>query len=175
LKIKRIYFYLFRPLKSFCSLVVDALMMQLPLDNEDIETTIQPKDRSVPVDWAAVMQERRDHHMPCQSPNTSPLVQGSILSKLLRVQSLGDVDFGRLYGAYDTLVDRFHDGSQSYDKMRWTHPQMTADWLTATDEDDIRLVQRYRISSTTRDCSVMITFQHVDEYVCYCDELLTDF
>lgn len=151
------------PLKSFCSLVVEALTIQLPSDNENVESTIQSKDRSVPVDLAAVMQERRDHHLPCQPPNANPLVQDSILSKLLKVQSLGDVDFGHLYGAYDTLVDRFHDGSQSYEKMRWTHPQMTADWLTATDEDDIRLVQRYRISSTTRDCSVMITFQHVNE------------
>ena len=161
------FFPLFRPLKSFCSLVVEALTMQLPSGNENVESTIQSKDRSVPVDWAAVMQERRDHHLPCQPPNANPLVQDSILSKLLKVQSLGDVDFSHLYGAYDTLVDRFHDGSQSYEKMRWTHPQMTADWLTATDEDDIRLVQRYRISSTTRDCSVMITFQHVNEYVCY--------
>ena len=87
---------------------------------------------------------------------------------MLRVQSLGDVDFGRLYDAYDALVDRFMDGSFPYDQMRWTHPRMTADWLLSAppeEEDrtiqDALLVQRYRISSTARDCSVMIAFQRL--------------
>lgn len=160
------YFFYFRPLKTFCLLVLEALTIQLPDNNEKAVESLQPDRVNQVIDWTAVMQERRDHHVPCQPPSANSLVQGSILSKLLRVQSLGDVDFGRLYGAYDTLVGRFCDTSLSYDKMRWTHPQMTADWLTATEEDDIRLVQRYRISSTTRDCSVMITFQRTDEYVC---------
>lgn len=85
---------------------------------------------------------------------------------MLRVQSLGDVDFARLYDAYDALVDRFTDGSFSYDQVRWTHPRMTVDWLLSAAEldhtiQDVQLVQRYRISSTARDCSIMIAFQRL--------------
>lgn len=117
-------------------------------------------------DWnSLIREEKRDHSLPCLGP-LSCLWSRSVLSRLLKVQSLGDVDFGRLYAAYDDLVVRFRDGSLPYDKMRWTHPHMTADWLLNEDPidqpmDDVRLVQRYRISSTTRDCSIMLTFQRL--------------
>ena len=122
-------------------------------------------------------QKDRDHTKPCLPPATI-LSPSCVLYKLLQVQSLGDVDFQKLYAAYEDLVDRFRDGSYSYDQMRWTHPQVTADWLTGrsvgreaptyAESDDpiqesVRLVQRYRISSTTRDCSIMITFQRISQ------------
>ena len=134
-------------------------------------------------EWNTLMKEERgDHSLPCVPPLTTPtppkchshswnnlLPSRSVLCRLLRVQSLGDVDFERLYDAYDALVGRFRDGSMPYDTMRWTHPHTgTADWLLSqektTDQtmDDVRLVQRYRISSTTRDCSIMIAFQRLD-------------
>ena len=108
--------------------------------------------------------------MPCLPP-MSCLDPKSVLCRLLRVQSLGDVDFERLYAAYDDLVARFRDGSLPYDKMRWTHPHMTADWVQSDGQDDIRLVQRYRISSTARDCSIMIAFQRLpDDFEYYIHE-----
>lgn len=134
-------------------------------------------------DWNALMKEQRgDHSLPCLPPvvvttpecndswlpgsSNTRLPSRSVLCRLLRVQSLGDVDFERLYDAYDALVGRFRDGSVPYETMRWTHPHTgTADWLLSQEKtsdqtmDDVRLVQRYRISSTTRDCSIMIAFQ----------------
>lgn len=126
-------------------------------------------------DWNALIKdERRDHSLPCLPPLSQCLPSKSVLCRLLRVQSLGDVDFERLYAAYDDLVDRFRDGSVPYDTMRWTHPHMTADWLqNGDDQDDVRLVQRYRISSTTRDCSIMIAFQRLPDDVDKYDPILT--
>lgn len=119
--------------------------------------------------------EERNHADRCVATGSkdSALPANCVLSKLLHVQSLGDVDFATLYAAYDQMVKRFIDDSFSYDNMRWTHPQMTADWLGAPVTEDvlphmdmslqesIRLVQRYRISSTSRDCSIMIAFQRI--------------
>ena len=139
-------------------------------------------------DWNTLMREQRgDHSLPCVPPATTPecnhswlgntstlLPPRSVLCRLLRVQSLGDVDFERLYDAYDALVGRFRDGSMPYETMRWTHPHTgTADWLLSQEKtsdqtmDDVRLVQRYRISSTTRDCSIMIAFQRLDSSAKY--------
>ena len=128
----------------------------------------------------ASAQGSRDHFEPCQVPVDRSLPVDCVLARVLHVQSMGDVDFGRLYKAYDQLVEHFYDGSFSYDNVRWTHPQMTADWLDSsantTDafspradlalQQAVHLVQRYRISSTSRDCSVMIAFQRISkEYV----------
>ena len=148
-----------RPLKSFCSLVMEAL------------TECTARQLLVEEEWSALItDERRDHSLPCLPP-MSCLDPKSVLCRLLRVQSLGDVDFERLYAAYDDLVARFRDGSLPYDKMRWTHPHMTADWVQSDGQDDIRLVQRYRISSTARDCSIMIAFQRLpDDFKYYIHE-----
>ena len=76
-------------------------------------------------------------------------------------------------------IDRRRGKHGCRPQMRWTHPQCTADWLLSpppaadaadagdSDAEDvdlqpaIRLVQRYRISSTFRDCSIMISFQRI--------------
>jgi hypothetical protein len=161
-------------------------MEALTMDGLATDQTVH--DNHLPVsdeEWNTLMKEERgDHSLPCVPPlittptppkchshswNNLLLPSRSVLCRLLRVQSLGDVDFERLYDAYYALVGRFRDGSMPYDTMRWTHPHTgTADWLLSqektTDQtmDDVRLVQRYRISSTTRDCSIMIAFQRLD-------------
>lgn len=156
--------HLNRPLKSFCNLIMEALMAELPDHGPSSRETPVQREK---MDWASWTEERRDHYLPCVPPQKGLLPGRCVLAKLLGVQSLGDVDFERLYLAYDQLVARFLDDSLPYDRMRWTHPEMTADWLTdengTSDSvvDDVRLVQRYRISSTTRDCSIMITFQRM--------------
>ena len=135
-----------------------------------------PSVRSQVSDWFAEMasQPKRDHYDPCTDvagvDGRSALPELCVLSKLLHVQKLGDVDFDQLYRAYDDLADRFYSRSFSYDNMRWTNRQLTSDWLQQADqlidlqpclEQSVRIVQRYRVSSTTRDCSIMITFQRV--------------
>ncbi|XP_046462392.1 inositol-pentakisphosphate 2-kinase-like isoform X1 [Daphnia pulex] len=174
------------PLKHFCTLVMEALTMEIcdgPTDQSVQGVHCPALEESELEDWNALMREQRgDHSLPCLPPVvvTTPecndswllgscntrLPSRSVLCRLLRVQSLGDVDFERLYDAYDALVGRFRDGSVPYETMRWTHPHTgTADWLLSQEKtsdqtmDDVRLVQRYRISSTTRDCSIMIAFQ----------------
>lgn len=154
-----IYFLFIRPLRSFCALLIEALTATLP--SRAAGSTADP----VGVDeWAEWTKDRRDYYSPCLPPNSSILPSRSVLSQMLQLQSLGDVDFERLYDSYDGLVDRFFNGSLPFDRMRWTHPSMTPDWLTKDheeDEESIRLVQRYRISSTARDCSIMIAFQRI--------------
>ncbi|KAI9560297.1 Inositol-pentakisphosphate 2-kise [Daphnia sinensis] len=165
-------------LKHFCTLVMDALTMEI-CDGVDVDQTVDDirEAKESQEDWnRLIKEERNDHSLPCLPPQirkTGPAIAASlpsrsVLCRLLRVQSLGDVDFGRLYDAYDALVCRFRDGSVPYDTMRWTHPHTgTVDWLLSQEKttnqtmDDVRLVQRYRISSTTRDCSIMIAFQRL--------------
>lgn len=150
-----------QPLRSFCALLIEALTAHLP--SRAAGSTADPVSLD---EWAEWTKDRRDYYSPCLAPNSSVLPSRSVLSQMLQLQSLGDVDFERLYDSYDGLVDRFLNGSLPFDRMRWTHPSMTPDWLTKDheeDEESIRLVQRYRISSTARDCSIMIAFQRIVE------------
>lgn len=146
-----------RPLlKHFCALVTDALTSELP----DGGAAARPcASISSENDWSRI-DERRDHFSPCDSARCQ-LAAGCVLSRLWRVQSLGNVQFERLYDAYDALADRMRAATFSYDQLRWTEETMTPEWLAADDESHVKLVQRYRISSTTRDCSIMITFQRL--------------
>jgi hypothetical protein len=170
---------------------MEALTMEICDDPTD--QTVQGDDLPESnEDWKTLMKEERgDHSLPCVPSASTPLNKSdpswlssntessllpsrSVLCRLLRVQSLGDVDFERLYDAYDALVGRFRDGTIPYDTMRWTHPHTgTADWLLSQEKtadqtmDDVCLVQRYRISSTTRDCSIMIAFQRLDSSAKY--------
>jgi Inositol-pentakisphosphate 2-kinase len=166
---------------------MEALTMEF-CDGPTDQTAQGDQSADSDEDWNTLMREQRgDHSLPCVPPATTPecnhswlgntstlLPPRSVLCRLLRVQSLGDVDFERLYDAYDALVGRFRDGSMPYETMRWTHPHTgTADWLLSQEKtsdqtmDDVRLVQRYRISSTTRDCSIMIAFQRLDSSAKY--------
>lgn len=185
---------------------MEALTMEIcdgPTD-QSVQGDYCPALAESDEDWNALMREQRgDHSLPCLPPvvvttpecndswllgSNTRLPSRSVLCRLLRVQSLGDVDFERLYDAYDALVGRFRDGSVPYETMRWTHPHTgTADWLLSQEKtsdqtmDDVRLVQRYRISSTTRDCSIMIAFQrrldpsakYVAHFLDLCDLLLS--
>lgn len=174
-----------RALESFCAVVIQSLLSPVAGDGEkatpEASSSLWPPADSARFHrWfkeAQAQAEGRNHVDRClatSGANRAALAADCVLSRLLDVQSLGDVDYATLYAAYDQMVGRFVDESFSYDNMRWTHPQMTADWLNAAVTQDvmphmdmglqesIRLVQRYRISSTSRDCSIMIAFQRID-------------
>lgn len=174
------------PMENLCTLVIKSLLQKVAYDDDAVHPSGEDTlvDDEVEISRANVdnwfnainEQKKRNHLDACQATTrTTRLPADCVLSKVLHVQSLGDVDFGRLYAAYDRLVDCFRDQSFSYENLRWTHPQMTAQWLDdvqtkhvlphvdVTLQESVRLVQRYRISSTSRDCSIMITFQRIKQ------------
>ena len=184
----------FSALQNFCALVIQSLLTAVAGDEDgeavaSVTSTCSPtwSDGAHVQQWFNEAQAQERNHVDRCVASVAALPANCVLARLLDVQSLGDVDFTTLYDAYDAMVKRFVDDSFSYDNMRWTHPQMTADWLSAATaaaaaaavtedveevvpptidmalQESIRLVQRYRISSTSRDCSIMIAFQRIHQ------------
>lgn len=135
-------------LPDFTSVEVEKVQINPPAIRED--------------DFSCMFADK-DHYGPCCN-ETYRLPKDSVLGRLRRVQRLGDLEFKKLYEAYDALADRMRNETFSYERLRWTHDQMSPDLCFSDPQVD--MVQKYRISSTARDCSIMITFQRLsDGYV----------